>query len=272
LALRDKAYSHRSRGEQELARDLLDQAIAAYEEALRLDERLAQAHTNLGLVLAERGQPDRGIAACRKAIDLEPEFACYYHNLGRALMMKGDDEAAIGPLKESTRLEPIHGMHYVDLALALQKERRFEEARDAFVGALKITPNHPGLCNALAWLLATCPQAELRDPARAIKLARKAMELAPKSGNSWSTLGAAEYRLGNSKEAVAALDKSIEMRSGGHGFDYFFLAMAHREMGNDGKAREAYDRAVRWMDENAPDDENLRRLRAEAERLLHTGS
>ena len=39
-------------------------------------------------------------------------------------------------------------------------------------------PDHLAITNALAWYLATAPAAELRDPARALELARRASQLA----------------------------------------------------------------------------------------------
>jgi hypothetical protein len=45
--------------------------------------------------------------------------------------------------------------------------------------------------------------------------------------------------------------------------------MAHWQLGHKTEARQWYDRAVRWMEENHPyNDDELRRFRAEAEELL----
>ena len=73
---------------------------------------------------------------------------------------------------------------------------------------------------------------------------------------------------GMSEEALAALEKSMELRKGGDAFDWFFLAMAHGQLGEKEKAREFYDRAVQWMDKNQPTHEELRRFRAETSELL----
>jgi Flp pilus assembly protein TadD len=59
----------------------------------------------------------------------------------------------------------------------------------------------------LAWLLATCPDLKLRDAKRAVELAKKAVELTPKEGNYWNTLGVAQYRASNWKDAIAALEE-----------------------------------------------------------------
>jgi hypothetical protein len=60
----------------------------------------------------------------------------------------------------------------------------------------------------------------------------------------------------------------MELRKGGDSHDWFFLAMTHWQLGAKDKARAWYDRAVQWMDKNQPDNEELRRFRAEAAELL----
>ena len=122
--------------------------------------------------------------------------------------------------------------------------------------------------NNLAWLLATCPDAKVRNAGRAVELAKKAVERAPKQGAYHTTLGAAHYRAGAWSEAVAAFEKSMELRQGGDSFDWFFLAMAHWRLGDKDKARKWYDRAVQWMDKNHPKNAELRRFRGEAAELL----
>jgi hypothetical protein len=73
---------------------------------------------------------------------------------------------------------------------------------------------------------------------------------------------------GNWKEAVAALEKSMELRQGGNSYDWFFLAMAHWQLGEKEKARDWYAKAGKWMDQNQPKNEELRRFRVEAAELL----
>ena len=60
----------------------------------------------------------------------------------------------------------------------------------------------------------------------------------------------------------------MELRMGGDSADWFFLAMAHWQLGEKDKARQWYDRAVEWMDKNEPMNEELRRFRNEAEELI----
>jgi tetratricopeptide (TPR) repeat protein len=99
-------------------------------------------------------------------------------------------------------------------------------------------------------------------------LAGKALELDPNQGMYWTASGLAHYRLGDWNRATTALQRSMELRNGGDSFDWFFLAMAHWKLGEKDKAREWYDKAVEWMENNQPKNEELRRFRTEAEELL----
>ena len=73
---------------------------------------------------------------------------------------------------------------------------------------------------------------------------------------------------GNWKEAVATLEKSMDLRKGGDSSDWFFLAMAHWQLGEKDKARKWFDQAAEWMDKNQPKNGELRRFRAEAAELM----
>jgi uncharacterized protein HemY len=97
------------------------------------------------------------------------------------------------------------------------------------------------------------------------------VELAPKSALPWQILGWGHYRAGDWKASVEALEKSCAKQGApesGDAYQWFFLAMAHWQLGAKDKAREFYDQAVQWMDKNQPTNEELLRFRAEAAELL----
>ena len=50
--------------------------------------------------------------------------------------------------------------------------------------------------------------------------------------------------------------------------DWLFAAMSHWRLGDQDEARRWYDKAVAWMAEKAPKNEELLRFRAEAEEVL----
>jgi tetratricopeptide (TPR) repeat protein len=92
--------------------------------------------------------------------------------------------------------------------------------------------------------LATCSDIKFRDPKGAIAFAKRAVAVTPMEGNFWNTLGVAYYRAGELEEAKNALYRSMELRSEGDSFDWFFLALIHFKLGHKDRAREWYDRAT----------------------------
>ena len=70
------------------------------------------------------------------------------------------------------------------------------------------------------------PTVNARRRRTGVGIAREAVTLAPKAGNYWNTLGVAQYRAGDAKAAVAALEESMRLRAGGDPYDWLFLAMA----------------------------------------------
>jgi serine/threonine protein kinase len=123
--------------------------------------------------------------------------------------------------------------------------------------------------NDLAWLQATRPDVPFRDPAGAVASACKAVELDPTKGAYWNTLGVAYCQARQAKEALAALAKSMELRRGGDSFDWFFLAMAHAQLGQKEDAWKWHKKAIEWMDKHQPGNSELRRFREEAATLLN---
>jgi tetratricopeptide (TPR) repeat protein len=123
--------------------------------------------------------------------------------------------------------------------------------------------------NDQAWSLATAPDPQMRDPQTAVKQAQQAVTLAPNTPDFWNTLGVAQYRNGNFKEAIPSLMKYRELRTSDAEYSNpFFLAMAHQQLGNKDEALQWYNRAVEWMEKKQAKSAMMLRTRAEAAELL----
>ncbi len=116
----------------------------------------------------------------------------------------------------------------------------------AFDRYLVMRPDKFAAYNNFAWFLATCPVAELRNPHRAVELARRLPEMLPSRHEGWNTLGVALLRARAPREALVAFQQAMALHSGGDGFDWFFVAMAHQDLGHHAEARRWFDRADRW--------------------------
>ena len=81
-----------------------DDAIAAYDEALRIRKDLPQAHRELGNALYEKGRLEPAISEYREAIRLETKYADAHRDLGRALEKQDRIREAIASYEEAIRL------------------------------------------------------------------------------------------------------------------------------------------------------------------------
>jgi tetratricopeptide (TPR) repeat protein len=211
---------------------------------------------------------DQAVADYSKAIELNPNVHTTWFHRGHAHMaLKKWDEVVVD-YSELLKRFPGDANAYYYRGWAHENRSRWRQASADYYKAIELAPKNDTAHNRLAWLLATCPDAKVRDPGRAVELARKAVQLEPKQGFYWQTLGYAEYRAGNWESAIAALDKVKALGSPGDSLEWFPLAMAHWQLGHKEEARKWYDQAVAWMDKNQPTNQELRRFRAEAAELL----
>jgi tetratricopeptide (TPR) repeat protein len=200
-------------------------------------------------------------------------LACSSRDLGDLLREKGAQDDAVAAYKEAVvasreaiRLKPESARGHYFLARALAGTGARKEAIAAWEQAVKFSGEDTDVLNSMAWFLATSPDPANQNPELAVLLGQKAVALAPESGTYWSTLGTAYYRSRQWEDAVAAFERTTQLKSGGN--DWFFLAMAHWQLGDREKARQWYERAVRRMDKNRPWNAELRRFRTEAAALL----
>jgi len=263
------AATHNNLGSALARQGKMDEAIACFRKAIELDSKYAIAHSNLGSALANQGKQDEAIATFRNAIELDSKFVDAHFNLGITLGEEKKLDEAIACYRRVIELDPKRVNAHFQLGNALNGQGKPDEAIACYRKAIELDPKFAGSYNGIAWLLATCPDPKFRDPKRAVELAQKAVELVPKEGDFWNTLGIARYRAGEWKNGMDALKTSDELLEGQmFGFNAFFLAMVHWQLGEKKEARKTFDRAARWMEKNKPKDEELKRFRAEATELL----
>jgi Tfp pilus assembly protein PilF len=79
----------------------LDEAVAEFREAIRIEPRDADAYCALAGALGEQGKLDEVIAEFRAAIKIKPDFAEAHFNLGVALSAQGKREQALAALRKA---------------------------------------------------------------------------------------------------------------------------------------------------------------------------
>jgi serine/threonine-protein kinase len=108
LALRPQTVSlHYALGGMYLGLQRWDQAIAEFEQAIRLDPDNAWCHNRLGFTLAWKGGlEDEAIAHFREAIRIDPNLGWSHYFLAIALERKGVLDEAVDEFREAARLVP----------------------------------------------------------------------------------------------------------------------------------------------------------------------
>jgi WD40 repeat protein/tetratricopeptide (TPR) repeat protein len=247
-------------------------AFARYTAALAFrPEQPLVAERRAVMALRLKRWPEIIADTCR-ILEQHPDryFAQYYR--ARAYQSLGRHAEAVADFTMVLAQQPSEGQIYerrADSYEALGDKARAEADRRK---AAEVAPEDAGQLNRRAWRLLTSSLAE-RDAEAALRFARKAAELAPEEGDVLNTLGVALYRNKLYNEAITALEKSLTLSNGrSDAYDLFFLAMCYQRIGKPSKARDCFDRALRWCqakkDVNPYPVEELKAFEAEARTCL----
>jgi tetratricopeptide (TPR) repeat protein len=234
----DHPTAHNNMGFALASLGKMAEAEAELRKSIAVDPSNAEAHNFLGLVLVGKKEMAGAEAEFRKAIESDPNYPGVHYNLGRALMEAGRLPEAAAELEKAVAADPGNAEARTRLGYALMPQRRVDEAITHFEAAVKLDPNSaeahfylgsalcfmkgkpaeglehwravialqpefvPALSNA-AWLMATHPDARVRNGGEAVKLAEQASRLTREQDASvLDALGAAYAESGRFPEAV----------------------------------------------------------------------
>jgi tetratricopeptide (TPR) repeat protein len=174
--------AHLVRGDNARAAGRYADALASYERAIAAAPGLAEAHNNLGVTYEKLDQPARAAEAFAKAAELAPARAMFHENHGRAL------EASARPT----------------------------EALAAYRNALDRNPSSIKAMRGVAWVLATHPDAKLRDPVQALQIAEAAGRMTKfRSPEIMEVIAVSLAAAGRVAEAREAINRAIELAVAG---------------------------------------------------------
>jgi superkiller protein 3 len=173
----DDAVGHNNLGNALAQKGRMDEAIAQYQQALQINPGLVPGHYNLGNALLQVGKMDDAITQFQQVVQINPDIAQAHHTLGLALAQKGRLDEAITHFQKTLEIKPDSADTLQILGSVLVQRGRVAEAITQYQKALEINPADPAVQINLAWLLATAPQASLRNGGKAVELARQASSL-----------------------------------------------------------------------------------------------
>jgi tetratricopeptide (TPR) repeat protein len=124
-------------GESDKGIEYLKKSISYYMSGSPF---LAQPYNNLGVVYSERELYDEALEAFKEAIRLNGKDPNAYNNLGRLYYLKGEYQKAISGFKKAMEIDPFYSRGYVNLAIAYKEAGLLQEAEVMCKRTLEITP------------------------------------------------------------------------------------------------------------------------------------
>ncbi|MGA2177567.1 MAG: tetratricopeptide repeat protein [Verrucomicrobiota bacterium] len=149
-----------------------------WQATLAADPRSFLAQSSLGSILFKSGKTAEAIAHYEAALAIDPKFFDAHYDLANIFLQTGHPSDAVA--------------HYEKV--------------------LQIQPDFPQAVNNLAWVLATCPLPSLRNGARAVELAGRAVNLSGgKDPSPVGTLAAAYAEAGRFDDAITAARVALKL-------------------------------------------------------------
>jgi tetratricopeptide (TPR) repeat protein len=238
-ALNRRGQSRADEGQHKLA-------MADFRRALEYVPDHWRALHNRGVTSAQSGQYANAFDDFNRVIEINPTFAKAYSNRATLYVHAGDLQAALNQYAQSLQLDSNLVTAQVGRGRVCHQLGRLEEALEHLNAAVKIVPNdaqlicsradlladmgryreamadyaraidlNPEFAHAYrngAWLLATCPDMELRDARNALIGAQRALEFGYGQRHiALDTLAAAQANAGQFDEAIVSLQQAIEI-------------------------------------------------------------
>ena len=207
----DNDVAHYNLGYFFFQRGDLDGAISRFETALQIRSRNSAAHYNFGSaliennlanLLAQKGRLNAAVDHYHNAMRLRPGYGDPYLNLGNVLFKQGRMSDAMAQWQKAHATESKDARFHTALADAFLRAGLQKDAIAEYEYAARISAQDALPRNDLAWLLATSPDASIRDGNRAVELANEAVRLSRgKDPNCLRTLATAYAESGRFAEA-----------------------------------------------------------------------
>jgi tetratricopeptide (TPR) repeat protein len=151
----------------------LNGAVEQFEAALRIEPEKANAHYNLAVLLARLNNHADAITHLRSALKSEPGDVSARYLLAQELVKSGQLDDAVTEFSRVVQAAPDNESALLELVKLRHQKRQFKQALELLEQSHSQYPQRGRTVVLLAYLLATAPETELRDGARALELAQR---------------------------------------------------------------------------------------------------
>ncbi len=190
----------------------MERALDEARRAVELGPEDLSARLFLSDCLSQLGRNDEVINVARNGLAVFPYDSSLRYTLGLALARKGDFAGATNQFACALLLEPLRVDAQVNFGRVLLRLGNAPEGLRHLQEAVRLAPSSPLVLNELAWLLATYPDATVRNGPEAVRLAEHACAMTGRRNPELlDTLAAAYAEAGRFPEAVNAAQEAISL-------------------------------------------------------------
>jgi serine/threonine-protein kinase len=238
----------------------VDEAIAAFSNAIRAEPGFALAHAGLSdayRVAYQRTGRQELLAQARQAVDAalahDPTLAAAHYSLAGLRNAGGDPEGAIASLRTAITLQPTFAEAHTLLGRILFDRGQVDEGIEEVRHAISLRPDAYTSHYALAFMFYSRGRNE-----EAIEHLKRVTELQPSYTPAYTLLGAAHQRLGHVDAAIGYYEHATRVGPSAAGWSNLGLLLY--ESGRIRESLEPFLKAVS-LDANSP---SLRRNAGDA--------
>lgn len=121
--------------------------LKCYEESVELLHRAldteindVQVYYNFGFTYKEMGNYDKAIECFEKVIGANPSDVLALNHLGMIYALRSEHERAVAVYKRALQIDPNHPILQLNMGRSLVELKRYDDAEDAFLAALRARP------------------------------------------------------------------------------------------------------------------------------------
>jgi len=187
-----------------LKQGLLEEATTHFAKVLELESSNEVARRCLEVVREEQ--------ECRRRLQLDGEDAETRYRLGSLLIQRGSVDEALEHFEEALRLKPDFVSKIKALARTWMQKGRPNWTAALYGTVLEFAPDDVESLAGLGFVLAACPDEELRDGEEAVRLATRAAELTNhRNASVLDALAAAYAQAGRFPDAIRTARQAIQL-------------------------------------------------------------
>ncbi|NEQ70266.1 MAG: tetratricopeptide repeat protein [Symploca sp. SIO2D2] len=238
------AQQYQAVANQQYQTGQLQEALASYDQAIKLQPDYYQAWGNRGNVLSNLGQYQEALVSFDQAIKLQPDGYIAWYSRGFVLSDLGQHQEALASYDQAIKLQPDYYQAWGNRGFVLSDLGKYQEALASYDQAIKLQPD-----DNIAWGDRGNVLRDLGKYQEALASYDQAIKLQPDDNIAWFRRGFVLSDLGQYQEALASYDQTLKLQP-----DYY-QAWGNRgfvlsDLGQYQEALASYDQAIKLQ----PDD------------------